>query len=453
MRDLPQVKRFIQEISMSIRQIYFILTATLLALSLQGCGSSNDKAPSVSAAGAHPANWYVAHRNAFSVAYLADGAKQCKDCHGQDLGDSDPIKNNGGIAKVGCILTDRNGQSCHAKLNPGDQYGHPPRAIPHAIPFKAANLHGPSAKADLAGCQACHGTSGGLGTNPRFITTIGSLARGCEDCHKIGTAHPPVDPAKVSGYPSSWNGHASAGNIASSCRLCHGIDYGGRTVFFNSTSVTAPACNSCHSALALNVLPVAGQCISCHAKPPATGGHAAHNAVASLLNLCTACHFGAANGTARHGSRGFANVSTAIPAGFNAKTGSARVTPTLTCQNVSCHGGVTTPPWAAGSINVATQCEQCHTAGTASQTPQYNSFWSGEHAKHVTEMHLPCTDCHNMSATSGSNSHFSNMATPAFELTPALTIRGPVNYSGGSCSPGNNPAQFSIGVCHGSKNW
>ncbi|MBT0665661.1 CxxxxCH/CxxCH domain-containing protein [Geobacter pelophilus] len=408
---------------MSIRQIYFILTATLLALSLQGCGSSNDKAPSISAAGAHPADWFTGHRQAYFDAYALDKAAQCRDCHGSDL--------MGGITKVGCSTT-----SCHAG-------GHAPRVV-HSLPFKAASLHGPAALADIAGCGACHATSTAPVSNPRFNIAIGSLTNGCEECHKTGTAHPPVDPAKVSGYPSSWNNHATAGNIANSCTLCHGLDYNGGS---------GPSCRNCHNVLGAAMPPVAGQCISCHAKPPATGGHAAHNAVASLLNLCTACHFGAANGTVRHGSRGFANVSTAIPVGFNAKTGSARVTPTLTCQNVSCHGGVTTPPWATGSINVATQCEQCHISGTASQTPQYNSFWSGEHAKHVTEMHLPCTDCHDMSVTNGSNSHFSNMATPAFELTPALTIRGPVNYSGGSCSPGNNPAQFSIGVCHGSKNW
>ena len=422
--------------------------AATAAFLLWGCGTANDKAPSLSAAGEHPADWYTAHRHAFSVAYLSDGAKQCKDCHGQDLGSSDPLLNTGGIAKVGCILTTFGGQACHSG-------GHPPRAVPHTVPFKDATLHGPAAKADLVYCQACHGTSGGLGTNPRFNSTIGTLARGCEDCHKIGTAHPPVDPAKVAGYPNSWNGHASAGNMANACSLCHGIDYGGKTVFFNSTSVTAPACNSCHTSLPLNVLPVAGQCTSCHSKPPTTGAHTAHNSVTSLAALCRACHYGFGSGSndANHGKRGFANVSTAIAPDFSAKTGTGSVTASITCTNVSCHGGITTPPWATGSINVATQCTSCHTAGTASQTPQYNSYYSGQHSRHVNSIGLACTDCHDMTVTSGTNSHFSNLATPSFELAPALTIRTPVNYSGGSCTPGNNPAQFSVGVCHGTQSW
>ncbi|GAM07812.1 class III cytochrome C family protein [Geobacter sp. OR-1] len=415
---------------MTTRQMNFILLAAVITMALQGCGSSNSKAPSVNASGKHPADWYTAHRNAFSTAFIADGAQQCKECHGVNL--------DGGIASVNCTtgLAGFPAGPCHAN-------GHGPR-VTHQLPFKAANLHGPQANADIAGCGACHATGTVPGSNPRFNVTIGSLTNGCEDCHKTGTAHPPVDPAKVAGFPASWNNHAAAGNIAGACTLCHGSLYQGGS---------GPACSSCHNRAGAVMPPVAGQCVSCHAKPPATGSHAAHSAVASIATLCTACHDGAGSGTPRHGSRGFANVSTAISQDFAAKTGSGSVTASLTCRNIRCHGGVTTPPWGTGAINAAAECIACHTQGTASQTPQYNSYFSGQHSRHVNSIRLQCTDCHDMSVSSGSNSHFSNMATPIFELSPGLTIRGPVNYSGGRCSPGNNPAQFSVGVCHGSESW
>lgn len=416
---------------MSIRHINFILTSAILAISLLGCGKANDKSPAVSAAGKHPSDWYTAHRNAYILVYFSDGALQCKECHGSDL--------KGGITEVNCFKGIDNfpGGNCHAT-------GHGPR-VAHTLPFKAATLHAPAARADISWCGACHATGTTPGSNPSYNISIGLLTNGCEDCHKIGTAHPPVDPAKISGYPSNWNGHASAGNLANSCSLCHGIDYGGGS---------GPACRSCHTNLPLYVLPVAGLCTSCHAKPPALAAHTAHNNVVGITGLCAACHVGAGNGTPRHGSRGFGNATTAISPNFNARTGPGRVTASLTCTNVSCHGGVPTPPWGTGSIDVTNQCTACHLAGSASQTPQYNSYFSGEHTRHIN-IGLACTDCHDMSVTNSVNSHFSNLATPVFELAPSLTIRSQVHYTGGSCSPGANPPNgtFSFGVCHGPKSW
>lgn len=421
---------------MRIQRFVMKLAVASTAILLWGCGTANDKAPSVDVSGIHPAGWIVSHRQAYSNAILFDGATQCRSCHGNDL--------RGGIAKVDCF-NGIAGQQCHMN-------GHGPRVANHALPFRDASLHGPAANADLASCQQCHGTSGGPGSNPRFNLAIGSLVNGCEDCHKLASAHPPVDPAKVPGFPGTWNGHASAGNLANSCSLCHGLDYNGATVTVGTTRVTVPACRSCHTVLAVGVLPVAGQCISCHDRPPATGAHSSHNAVGSITNLCTACHTGGGNGSPKHGT-GFVIISSA--SAFNAKGGVAAISAGKTCSNVSCHGGIVTPPWPTGMIDVATQCGSCHIAGTAFQTPQFNSYYSGQHNFHITTVGVICTDCHDMSVTNNGNSHFSNLATPAFELAPALTIKAPVNYVGGTCNPGSIPpaGTFSIGICHATRTW
>jgi hypothetical protein len=99
-------------------------------------------------------------------------------------------------------------------------------------------------------------------------------------------------------------------------------------------------------------------------------------------------------------------------------------------------------------------------AGSALQSPQFNSYYSGEHSKHLSEVGLDCIDCHDMTVTSNGAAHFSGLNTPAiFELEPRLTIRGALNYTrtgtSGSCAPGRLPAAgtFSVGICHGSENW
>lgn len=405
---------------MTIRQMNYIPAALLLACTLWGCASENDSAPSVTAAGKHPADWYTAHRQAYSVAYLKDGATQCRNCHGSDL--------MGGITAIGCSTT-----SCHAG-------GHPPRPVPHALPFTSPAVHGPTAKANLIYCQGCHGQAGGPGTNPRFNQKIGSYLQGCatSGCHNLNS--PTQSNYTSAAHALPWSGHNTAGNLLSACGLCHGID------LLGGNGAVGQSCKNCHVNMTALVPPVAGQCTSCHGKPPTAPAHTAHNAIASLNGLCSPCHSGAGTGTALHGN-GTADI--AFATSFNAKSGTAVINPDNTCANVSCHGGVTTPQWDVGVINPLTQCASCHVAGTS----QYNSYNSGEHSYHITTIGLPCTDCHDMSVSSGINSHFSNMATPAFELNPALTIRTPVNYSGGSCAPGNNPSAFSIGVCHGSKNW
>jgi predicted CxxxxCH...CXXCH cytochrome family protein len=383
-----------------------ICMAALCTLML-ACGKANDKAPALDSSNHHPNDWRVAHR----AAYQQNG-NQCRECHGMDL--------RGGISKIDCFNQAGLGQ-CHAG-------GHGPRSVPHQLPFKNGTVHGPTAKSDLTYCQSCHGTSGGPGSNPRFNVQVGSMQRGCEDCHEPFTAH-----LIVAGSTSVWPGHGSAGNMGNSCTLCHGALL---------TGGVGPACSSCHTALTAGAIPTAGACVSCHGKPPVSGSHTIHNALAGITNVCSSCHNDAGSGSVLH-RNGTAEV--AIATVYNAKAAVALKNTDGSCSNVSCHGGITTPPWG-GSLTSG--CRSCHSPGTA----QYNSFNSGQHDLHINEVGLQCTDCHAMTVNAGGAGHYGNLATSVFELAPSATIRIP-GYP--TCNPGRTPAAgtYSVGVCHGSQTW
>jgi hypothetical protein len=174
--------------------------------------------------------------------------------------------------------------------------------------------------------------------------------------------------------------------------------------------------------------------------------------VLSLVN-CTVCHTGGGSGAALHGTV----LTVAFPASYNAKTGAAVRNPDGSCANVSCHGGIATKSWRGGRVDPLVECDSCHAAGSAAGVPQNNSYYSGEHQKHLQSVGLKCVDCHDMSVVSGGAAHFSGLGTAVFELAPSATMRAPLTYNAGarSCSPGSTPpaGSFSIGVCHGSKNW
>lgn len=386
-----------------------IILSFMQILALSGCGKNNEQAPALGNNGNHPASWLTAHRPAYQ-----NNRDQCRECHGIDL--------KGGIARVDCFNQAGLSQ-CHAG-------GHGPRNAPHQVPFNDAALHGPAAKADLAYCQSCHGTAGGPGSNPRFNTPLGSLLQGCEDCHKAFTAHPPLAAATT-----SWAGHTTAGFMGNSCTLCHGI---------NLTGGVGPGCNTCHTALTAATIPTVGACVSCHGKPPASGSHTVHNALAGVTNVCGTCHAGAGSGTAAH-RNGTTDVTFAGV--YAAKSGGTPIRNSDgSCSAVSCHGGITTPVWGGALAN---GCRSCHSAGIM----QYNSYNSGQHTKHIDDAGLQCTDCHDMTVSFGGAHHFSGLATTPFELAPAKTIRVVTGYP--TCNPGTIPATgtYSVGVCHGSRVW
>ncbi len=391
----------------ALTRIFFVSAA---CCALFACGKANDQAPALNSVNKHPDTWLTGHRSAYR-----QNSDQCRSCHGNEL--------LGGITKIDCFNQADLGQ-CHAN-------GHGPGFVPHKLPFTDGAVHGPEAKNDLAYCQSCHGTVGGPGSNPtpRFNVPVGVLKKGCEECHADNTAHPTWKTT------SAWKGHATAGNLGNSCYLCH------------LTGGTGRQCAICHTSLPSGTIPTLGTCVSCHANPPASGNHAKHNALAGVTDVCATCHTGAGSGTAKHDD---GTTDVVFAGSYNAKSGTATRDAQGRCVNVSCHGGVTTPAWG-GSLSAG--CLACHTSGTA----QFNSYKPGNHDKHVDQK-LGCTDCHDMSKTSGTAGHYSGLGTTGFELSPAATIRVPGSNTlipKPSCNPGltPTPGTYSVSVCHADRSW
>ena len=298
-------------------------------------------------------------------------------------------------------------------------------------------------------CATCH-------NSPRQ-EVIDAIAAGanptnCLNCHSDKTAaHGSVD-------------HVAAGlvTLTSPCADCHNpggaanatvdVTHGGNCNFCHTTvpnlQPSIPAgggtCATCHGS---DVQTVHSACTTCHGEPPNGSSspnrdlaHSEHAVLGfgSTSSICAACHNGAThyNGSTEVGVlTSFDDKSSGTPS-FNGST----------CSNLRCHGGKTTPSWATGSLNVNTQCTSCHAYGTA----EYNSYRSGEHYKHVNDKGFACVECHSVSklATgSGGNTHFSNLETTLFELSPGNTIGGSDTTVG---SRWNNSSNTCSSLnCHG----
>ena len=267
----------------------------------------------------------------------------------------------------------------------------------------------------------------------------------------------------------SWKGGAShavpflgtshygvtAGTFSANCASCH-ADSGSA-----SPMASAPTCQTCHTAGSPTTI---ANCASCHTKPPngstfpnVQGSHTVHNAFAGVTNNCATCHSGSDTGSTSHydhaNARPGKNALRVAPAPvatlatFRAKSGAASFSTTaMTCSNVSCHGGQTTPNWRTGTINTDTQCTSCHVLGTT----QYNSYNSGEHQKHVVGEGFPCTYCHNMSnGKAGANNHFSFLSTQAMEGPARDTIEFPAASGATGAKTYNSTTQACTLTCHG----
>ena len=285
------------------------------------------------------------------------------------------------------------------------------------------------------------------------------------------------DSVSNSGHPSGWTKTHKAYALADidACAKCHGTTLTGGVAQLGCFSTPMAIRNGfvCH---ATNPI-VNRNCISCHGTPPngtaapnRSGAHDKHLALSGIT--CDTCHNGAGAGTAKHAmvsvSGGIASATISPLAvssqaksfskfGYNASGSN--------CSGIICHGGQNTPDWNRGTITVATDCLKCHEQGTASQTPQYNSFYSGQwsfyNGASVVKLHqlhnassLPgttspvrCTNCHN--ATVLSTQHFTSLTTPGFGVTPASTIGGSgtmiSNYVPYSSSL---PSGSCISACH-----
>jgi len=342
----------------------------------------------------------------------------CQICHGKDFA--------GGASANAC-------RTCHGVSAP-----HPPK--PWRSSAGSVFTHATVDPSNAAVCAQCHYP--GSASNPAGHPTTPAPANtqpGCFNatlCHGASTAPHPV-PFLAGQLDSKQNGHLTitAAAFAADCATCHA--HAG-----TSPSAEAPLCNVCHqladpTAAGTN----AGTCLSCHAGasglpkgpggttfPSIAGAHSKHLSLGTTL-ACDTCHAGSGTGTTTHYTN--ANARVGVPAGpapvaingvFNAKTGSSTFNPaSLTCSNVSCHGGQVTPGWQNGTINSNTQCTACHAvAATAGGATQFNDAFGrhslGTHNSTNAANGTACTTCHNMgNGSPGALAHFKYLNTPAVD--------------------------------------
>ena len=387
-------------------------------------------------AGAHPTRWQgsndnspdysSSHRNAIRQ------STTCAICH--DVVEGNPAPNANAPSCFSATFTNADGSTtgCHPS---GPAASHP---LPYTDPLQ----HGVDAKEDLSSCVPCHATpaDAGAGDNPRFNVSIGDRVNGCEDCHAASTAHP--TPLWTGAAATS---HSTAGLMATACALCHGTSLDGP-----AGGGDGPACIDCHTAGSPLTLT---NCTSCHNWPPdgqtpagnqypnRNGAHAVHNTLAGVNGNCSVCHQGAGTESVLHFNGGDP-ASVSLASTSNAQSGGASYNNiNKTCGTTRCHGGQTTLNWFNGSVDVASDCEQCHSTNPG----QYNAATSGEHRAHVVEEGVNCTQCHNPTLLAAG--HFSNLATTGFEGDPWDTLNASLGYNH------STRRGCDVGGCHGTEEW
>ena len=416
---------------------------------------------------------------AFLAAYNAKAAPAAFDnaalicanvsCHGGVTAPNWRTGSIDGNSDVGC-------RQCH-KL--GTAAGNPENNSPFS------GLHAAHLSTTVGGailCTDCHsmanGTVGAL-NHYKFLDTSrmegpagdtvapnGSAANyvaanqtcGSFTCHTIVHVNFSWSGGASHSVPFTGTNHTSvtSSNFAGNCGSCH-FETGAATKL-------GPTCTECHQTgsplTSLN-------CTSCHGDPPSGGAypnvagkHAVHGALPGV-GVCNPCHSGLDAGTLEHYNRANARSgknALRVPPGdiaflatYNAKSGTAAFdAANRTCSNVVCHGGQATPDWqtaTSDAIDVPNACLSCHVSGTA----QHNSYFSGEHIRHLNEFGLSaatCKRCHDVTKVNVSG-HFQNLATPAFEQSPRKTILPAVHYNKGTC----NPEEGGLTGCHSSAKW
>lgn len=384
----------------------------------------------------------------------------CQGCHGTP----GTTLFNGGVAPTSCA-------GCHAdaRSHPTDWQGI--RTIgPVTPPPAAATITHRTAGNINVACAICHLVTGpGAGPLPGapscFSANFTNALVQTRACHPSG----PSAANHVVPFFDNTHFQATQATFDAACSGCHAITG-------TSPVTAAPVCQVCHTAG--SPLTLSG-CTSCHANPPAgaaypniSGAHVTHLALnngARTPVACDTCHNGLGTNTLNHYNRANARPGlnalrvppgdAAFPATYNAVTGASSFdNATLSCSNVSCHGGQArsggTPGtplnWQTGTLDVNTQCTNCHAFGTV----QFNSYNSGQHnqGNHVA---FGCLICHNTTTLAGN--HFTALSTPTMEGPASATIGGagtvvstyvPGATPGtGSCTPSN------INACHNTRTW
>jgi len=470
------------------RQLLFGAMLIIVGLFVLGCSEARYSSLSmVDDQGDHPGGWTDGHPT-----YAVPAASLCTDCHGDSLG--------GGITDTSCLQSE-----CHhdtisswattpdiihgdsAKKKISGSFGLISCQICHSEDFTGSSVGATPPPSCLQ--SACHGTAADPNNQPPHPTswlkadtyfhtdTKTDNASVCEDCHRDGL-NSPIAPPSPAASPSMAAGcyndtlcHAAVGTphltnpydshpadaiaeFATNCNVCHSLDPPPP-----SPNAAAPECTDCHaggSPLAIT------NCTSCHAKPPDSaspvgavvpnigGAHTEHNALVGVTDGCNICHDGGGTGT---GLLHYYNNTVDMAASdstYDANAGAA-VLGTTTCANVSCHGGITTPDWLTGSIDVNTECTQCHQDGSSAGDPEDNSYYSGKHDKHIREG-FSCVTCHDVSTDSN---HLNSLNTSAMEGTVIIDMTSSVNITWDDVNSCTGTCHYDPGKTedHGTEKW
>ncbi|WP_257305969.1 CxxxxCH/CxxCH domain-containing protein [Geothrix campi] len=364
--------------------------------------------------------WTDATSTAFHGIEAKKDLLYCQSCHGAP----GTPKFDGGTAATAC-------STCHtaAFAHSTTWYQDPVQTFPGYVPShrNAGNL---------GACGTCHdgltkGRTAPLPAAPScYSASYDNGVHGTVGCHSNGPAaanHP---------IPFTDANHTTVtqAQFTANCASCHAVSG-------TSPVGAAPACAICHQAaspLAAGSGP--GTCLSCHtgpaglpagptgtAFPSIAGAHAKHLGLPTALT-CNTCHNGVGAGSLTHYNSANARVAlptspapVAISATFNAMSGAAGFSTTaLTCSNVSCHGGQTTPSWQTGklAVNATTYCLACHQI--TSTATQYNDA-IGRH-NNPNDHNQTCDYCHDMTlAKPGAQNHFKYLNTTAVSGAPTGT--------------------------------
>jgi len=471
------------------RRLIALLMVLICIIAAVRCSSSTSQSP-FNPENGHPAGWAApASHGAFAKS--TQGFETCRSCHGADF--------SGGVAGRACY-------SCHGGKGPHPTswvtgtYTHtttyqdnapvcalchlngsnspitPPSpaavtapgcfnstlchgAVGHPAGWSDPAQHGPAAKAapsaigGFSYCESCHG--------PDFAG--GAANTSCFTCHGGSGPHPT---SWITGTYTHTN--TDTGN-ASVCALCH-LNGAHSPIAPPSPAAAAGTAPGCFNSTLCHGTPACG---TCHAIPPngtvapnIAGNHGDHMSVNTTI-ACSTCHLNAGSGTALH-QNGVVDVI--LDPAYNAKSGGASYSDAAkTCSNIGCHGssrtqtatqassGLSTPgptpAWGTGTITVNTQCSACHVLGTGAGLPENNSYYSGQHYRHVyggASGAFPapkCTVCHDV--TKLAVVHFTSLTAAINETTAASTLTGAINFSGGTCNPGAG----GLTGCHSTESW
>jgi len=330
---------------------------------------------------AHPADFITTHPDAFR----ADLAS-CADCHGNDL--------LGGISKVSCYSSSRDGQACHA----GGPGGHPAGWLA---------VHSTTDPAKAATCAPCHkNKSNNLPPN----CFNNSLCHGPKSGHPAGwlTSHTGTNPNQASVCARCHQSQAGTPGCFNNT-LCHGAKSNHPAGWLQSHTATNPnqaaVCAGCHQSQAGT--PGCFNNTLCHGvkDPHPAGWLTAHQSTTqSAATACAACHPekgipSCFSVSTCHGSGGGHPVgwSAGNQHGAAAKSAPGSTSGFLYCE--SCHGSGLN----GGSAN--TTCLNATSSCHSWSAPHANSGWNGGGGRHQSTNVgnvAVCAQCHPVSApTSG----------------------------------------------------